>query len=157
MLTQLEQMLPRAKQVVRQTRSRVLRGLTNSKDKLISIFEPYAQILRRGKLHKPTEFGAMVRVQEAEGGIVTDIGLVPEKADAPLLVPSAERHIAVCRRAPKIVATDRGFFSCEGEQKLHELGIHHAAHPQARLPTEGADRLREAAMVPARSSLARWR
>src|SRR6185503_19570878 len=54
-LARLKTMLPRAQQVVRQTRARVLRGVTNSKDKLISVFEPSAQILRRGKLHKPTE------------------------------------------------------------------------------------------------------
>jgi len=83
----------RAKQVLRQTRARILRGVTTTKGKLISIFEPDAQILRRGKLHKPTEFGAMVKVQEADGGIVTDIGLVPDKADAPLLVPAVEKHI----------------------------------------------------------------
>lgn len=129
-LAQLEVMLPRAKQVVRQTRGRVLRGVTNSKDKLISIFEPSAQILRRGKLHKPTEFGMLVKVQEAENGVVTDVALVPDKADAPLLAPAVERHIAVCGRPPRIVATDRGFFSCEGERKLRELGVHHAAIPK---------------------------
>lgn len=129
-LAQLETMLPRAQQVLQQTRGRVIRGVTNSKEKLISVFEPYAQILRRGKLHKPTEFGMLVKVQEAEHGIVTDVDLVPGKADAPLLVPSVERHIAVCGRPPKIVATDRGFFSCDGEQKLRELGVHHAAIPK---------------------------
>lgn len=129
-LAQLESILPRAKQVVRQTRARILRGVTNSKDKLISIFEPDAQILRRGKLHKPTEFGALVKVQEADGGIVTDIALVPDKADAPLLVPSAERHIQLFGRPPPMVATDRGFYSSEGEQKLRELGVHHAAIPK---------------------------
>jgi len=129
-LARLKTMLPRAQQVVRQTRARVLRGVTNSKDKLISVFEPSAQILRRGKLHKPTEFGTLVKVQEAENGIVTDVALVPDKADAPLLVPSVERHIAICGRAPRIVATDRGFFSCEGERRLRELGVHHAAIPK---------------------------
>jgi len=53
-LEQLDAMLPRAKQVIRQTRARILRGITTTTGKLISIFEPDAQILRRGKLHKPT-------------------------------------------------------------------------------------------------------
>ena len=129
-LAQIESMLPRARQVVQQTRARVVRGVTRSKTKLISIFEPHAAILRRGKLHKPTEFGALVKVQEAEGGIVTDVALVPEKADAPLLVPSVERHIRMCGRPPQVVATDRGFFSIEGERKLGELGVQHAAIPK---------------------------
>lgn len=61
-------MIPHARQVLRQTRARIRQGVTNSKGKLVSIFEPHAQILRRGKLHKPTEFGMMAKVQEAEGG-----------------------------------------------------------------------------------------
>ena len=126
----LETILPRARQVIRQTRARIVRGVTSSPGKLISIFEPHAQILRSGKLHKPTEFGNVVRVQEAENGIITDIGVVPEKQDSPLLVPAVERHIEVFGRAPNVVATDRGFHSGKGERRIKELGVHHAAIPK---------------------------
>ncbi|MGI9557943.1 MAG: ISNCY family transposase [Solirubrobacterales bacterium] len=126
----LETMLPRAQQVVRQTRARVLRGETKSPDKLISLFEPEAEILRRGKLHRPTEFGRLVKVQESENGIVSDVAVVPEKNDAPLLVPAIERHIERFGRAPRMAATDRGFYSTEGERKIRELGVHHAVIPK---------------------------
>jgi IS5 family transposase len=116
-------MLPRAEQVVKQTRARVLRGQPATPGKIISVFEPAAQILRRGKPHKPTEFGMMAKVQEAEGGIVSDVALVSDKADAPLLVPSVAKHKALFGRAPHLVATDRGFYSGEGERKLRELGV----------------------------------
>ena len=56
-VAKLDELLPRARQVIRQTRARVLESETRSEGKIISIFEPYARILRRGKLHKPTEFG----------------------------------------------------------------------------------------------------
>jgi transposase, IS5 family len=124
------QMAPRIRRVVQQTRARIVRGVTNSKTKLISLFEPHAQILRRGKLHRPTEFGQMVKVQEAEGGIVTDIGVVPEKNDTPLLVPAVERHIEVFGRAPQVAATDRGFYSGEGERRIRELGVKHPVIPK---------------------------
>jgi len=130
LLEEIEKMIPRARQVLRQTRARITRGVTDSKGKLVSIFEPHAQILRRGKLHKPTEFGMMARVQEAEGGIVTDVGLVPDKADAPLLVPAVERHIKLFGRAPRTAATDRGFYSCDGERKIRELGVRRAVIPK---------------------------
>jgi len=126
----LETFIPRASSVVRQTRARIIRGITNSKDKLISIFEPYAQILRRGKPHKPTEFGLLVKIQESDGGLVTDVGEVPGKADAPLLVPSIERHIAVFGHAPRLAATDRGFYSDEGEAALKRMGLTTAAIPK---------------------------
>src|SRR3989449_9304393 len=60
-LTRLATMLPRVQQVVRQTRGRIMHGVTTGADKLVSLFEPSAQILRRGKLHRPTEFGALDR------------------------------------------------------------------------------------------------
>jgi IS5 family transposase len=130
LLEEIEMVIPRARQVLRQTRARIGRGVTDSKGKLISIFEPHAQILRRGKLHRPTEFGMMARVQEAEGGIVTDVGLVPDKADAPLLVPAVERHIKVFGHAPAMAATDRGFYSGDGERKIRELGVRRAVIPK---------------------------
>lgn len=72
----------------------------------------------------------LVKVQESEGGLVTDIGLVPEKADAPLLVPAVEHHIKVFDRPPKMTATDRGFFSSEGEVKIKKLGVRSPVIPK---------------------------
>src|SRR5438046_2868042 len=78
-LTRLATMLPRVQQVVRQTRGRIVHGVTTGADKLVSLFEPSAQILRRRKLHRPTEFGGVVKVQETEGGIVTEIARSEER------------------------------------------------------------------------------
>ncbi len=129
-LAQLKTMVPRGRQVVRQTRARVLRGKTRTPGKLVSIFEPHAQILRRGKPHRPTEFGVMVKVAETEGGIVSDIAVDPDKADAPLLAPTVERHKQVFGRAPRLVATDRAFYSTQGEQRLEELRVRHRVIPK---------------------------
>jgi len=130
-LAKLASFIPLAMQVVRQTRARILRGVTNSDGKVISVFEPHARILRRGKIHKPTEFGALVKVQEAEGGIVTDVAVVPGHHDAALLVPSVERHIGLFGRAPDLAATDRGFFSLDGERAIQELGVRRAVIPHS--------------------------
>ncbi len=129
-LQKIEQFLPRAEQIVRQSRARIVHGITDSAGKLLSIFEPYAQILRRGKLRKPVEFGTVVKVQEAEGGIVTDICPVRVKSDQPLLVPSVERHAAIFKRPPRVVATDRGFWSGKGERRIKELGVVHPVIPR---------------------------
>ena len=127
-VAKLDEVLPRARQVIRQTRARVLDSDTRSEGKIISIFEPHARILRRGKLHKPTEFGSMVHVQEADGGIVTDIG-VTTKHDAALLVPAVERHIELFGRPPILAATDRGYFSRDGERRVQELGVRRPVIP----------------------------
>ena len=130
-ISALNTMLPRAQQVVRQTRARIFRGVTNSEGKLLSLFEPRARILRRGKLHKPVEFGLLVKVQEAEGGLVTDIAIVDGNHDSALLVPSVKRHIEIFDRAPHLVATDRGFYSLDGEQHIQALGVRRAVIPHS--------------------------
>jgi IS5 family transposase len=93
LVAHIEMMLPRVRQVIRQTRGRVLRGESRTPGKIVSLFEPWAQIIRKGKLHQPTEFGACVTVQGADGGIVTDVAVDEASADALLLVPAVERHI----------------------------------------------------------------
>lgn len=121
--------VPRALQVIRQARARVVHGHTTSEGKLLSIFEPHARVLRRGKLHKPTEFGVLVKVQESEGGIVTDLAVVDTHHDSALLVPSVERHIEIFGAPPIMTSTDRGFFSGAGVRRLGQLGVRRIVVP----------------------------
>jgi IS5 family transposase len=129
-LRELRMMLPRLRQIVAQTRARVIAGVTTTAGKLVSLFEPHAQILRRGKPHRPTEFGALVEVQETENGIVTGVATVPGKCDAPLLVPAVERHCRVFGRPPRLMAVDRGFYSTDGEHRVQRAGVHHPVIPK---------------------------
>jgi transposase, IS5 family len=118
------------RQVMRQTRARVLGAQTRTPGKIVSIFEPWAQIIRKGKLDRPTEFGVVVKVQEAEGGIVTDIAVDEARADSLLLVPAVEHHQSLFGRVPRTVATDRGFYSGRGEQRLSDMGVRHPVLPR---------------------------
>lgn len=115
--------------VIAQTKLRVFKGNPKSVDKIVSVFEPDTRVLRRGKFHKPTEFGKMVKVQEAEGGIVTDIAVVTEH-DSALLVPSVEHHRRVFDRPPRVLATDRGFFSLENVRVAEAMGVACVAIPK---------------------------
>jgi IS5 family transposase len=117
------------RRVIAQTKLRVFKGITDSATKIVSIFEPQTRILRRGKVHKPTEFGHMVKVQEAEGGIVTDIAVVTEH-DSKLLVPSVQHHKRVFGRVPRVVATDRGFFSLDNVRDVATMGVRCVAVPK---------------------------
>ena len=122
-------MIELGERVDAQTKQRIYRRNAKSAEKIVSVFEPQTRILRRGKAHKPTEFGQMVKVQEAEGGVVTDIDVVLE-TDHALLVPSVERHKKVFGRVPRVVATDRGFFSLENVRIATEMGVKCAAIPR---------------------------
>ena len=118
------------RQVRRQTRARVVEAQTRTPGKIVSIFEPWAQIIRKGKLDRPMEFGVVVKVQEAEGGIVTDIAVDDARADALLLEPSVEHHRRLFGRVPATVATDRGFYSGRGQRRLYEVGVKHPVLPR---------------------------
>ena len=68
---ELDTMAPRVEQVMRQARARIFGGDTHVTEKLVSIFEPSTEVIRKGKASKPTEFGKMVKIQEAENQIIT--------------------------------------------------------------------------------------
>jgi len=71
-LKTLETFLPRAEQVVDQTIRRVFQQeKVPASQKIVSLFEPHTDIIRRNKAHKPTEYGTKVWLDEVEGGLVT--------------------------------------------------------------------------------------
>ena len=103
-------MTGRVRQVVRQTKARVFRGITKYPHKIVSLFEPHSEIIRKGKASKPNEFGNLVKVQEAENQIITHYEVYPERPeDSQLLVPAVEQHQRRFGRAPRMVAADTGF------------------------------------------------
>jgi len=72
LLRVLDCFLPRLKQVIAQTRRRVLAGeAVPAGEKVVSLFEPHTSIIRRGKAGRPTEFGRKVWLDEVEGGIIS--------------------------------------------------------------------------------------
>ena len=78
---QLDEMVPRVQQVMKQARARVFRGDTRAEGKILSVFEPSTEVIRKGKAAKPNEFGKMVKLQEAENQIVIDYGSARSAAE----------------------------------------------------------------------------
>ena len=127
---QLDEMIPRVQQVIRQARQRVLGGDTHAEGKIVSVFEPETEIIRKGKAGKPTEFGKLVKIQEAENQIITHYEVYEQRpSDSELLTPSIERHIAQFAHAPEIAAADAGFFSGANETTAEQLGVKRVAVP----------------------------
>ena len=109
--TYLETMIPRVQQVMRQTRERIFNGQSPTRrGKLVSLFEPHTEIIRKGKAAKPTEFGKMVKIQEAEQQIVTHYEVYDERpSDSDLLIPALDVHQQQFGRPPRLVTADAGF------------------------------------------------
>ena len=110
--TALTEMAGRVRQVVRQANARVFKGLTQLPGKIVSVFEPHTEIIRKGKASKPTEFGKLVKIQEAENQIITHYEVFDERpSDRELLLSAVEAHEQILGRVPRLVAADAGFYS----------------------------------------------
>jgi hypothetical protein len=100
-------MSDRVRQVVRQTLARVFGGITQLPGKLVSLFEPYTEIIRKGNAGKPNEFGKLVQVQEAENQIITHYEVHDQRpSDQRLLLPAVEAHQRKFGRIPRLIAAD---------------------------------------------------
>lgn len=127
---QLDEMVPRVQQVLRQTRERVFRGNTQAEGKMLSIFETHTEVIRKGKANKPNEFGKLVLIQEAENQIITHYQVCDQRpADSTLLEGCLEQHVEQFGGAPERVAADPGFFSAANESQAQQMGVRRVSIP----------------------------
>jgi transposase, IS5 family len=139
---ELETMTPRVKQVMEQARARVFGGDTHVPEKLVSIFEPSTDVIRKGKASKPTEFGKMVKIQEGENQIITSFEVYEKRpSDSDLLIPAIRSHEEQLGCTPRMVAGDAAFYSAANEKEAHEKGVKRVCVPNRS--TKSADRKRE--------------
>jgi Transposase domain (DUF772)/Transposase DDE domain len=128
---QLREMRPLVARVLAQTRARVLGGDTHVADKVLSIFEPHPETIRKGKIAKPNEFGKLVTIQEAEHQIITGYDVHARRpADVTLWTSALDRHQALFGRAPNLAAGDRGFSSATNEQAAIDRGVRRVVLPR---------------------------
>ena len=139
---ELDTMAPRVRQVMQQARARIFGGDTHVENKLVSIFEPGTEVIRKGKASKPTEFGKMVKIQEAENQIITSYAVYEKRPyDSALLIPAIESHEEQLGCVPRLVAGDAAFYSSSNEKTAHQKGVKRVCVPNRS--TKSAERKRE--------------
>jgi IS5 family transposase len=127
----LQEMRPLVQRVVNQTRARVLGGNTHVPDKVLSVFEPHTETIRKGKISKPNEFGKLVTIQESEHQIITAYEVHTKRpADVTLWPAALDRHRTIFGRAPDLAAGDRGFSSAKNEQAAVDRGVRRVVLPR---------------------------
>jgi hypothetical protein len=120
-------MVPLVRQVMKPARTRIVRGNTRGEGKLVSLFEPSTEIIRKGKASKPPEFGKMVKLQEAENQIITDYEVYAQRPSDS--VPAIDRHQALLGRVPRLVAADAAFYSARNEAAAKAKGVKRVCIP----------------------------
>ena len=128
---QLQQMQPVVTRILDQTRARLLGGDIHVPGKVLSVFEPHTEAIRKGKIAKPTEFGKLVTIQESEHQIITAYEVHDRRPpDTTLWIPALDRHIAMFDRPPDIAAGDRGFASAANETAAIARGVRRVILPR---------------------------
>jgi IS5 family transposase len=126
----LSTMADRVRQVVKQTKTRVFEGVAQMPGKVAILCEPHTEIIRKGKASKPTEFGKLLQIQEAENQIITHYEIFEERpSDRELLLSSVEAQVRKLGRVPQLVTADAGFHSQAQEQAVQEKGVKRVAVP----------------------------
>lgn len=139
---QLDVMVPLVKRVMKQTRARIFRGNTRVEGKVLSLFEPSTEVIRKGKAAKPNEFGKIVKLQEAENQIVIDYEVYDRRPnDSDLLIAAIETHQARLGRTPRLVAADAAFYSTKNEAAAKAKGVKRVCIPNRS--TKSPERKRE--------------
>jgi IS5 family transposase len=133
---ELEVILERAGRVVAQARCRVAGGMPASASRLVSMHDPDARPIAKGRLGKPVEFGYKAQVVDNLDGIVLDHSVHQgNPPDAPLLAPAIARIKKLSGRAPRAVTADRGYGEAKVDEALGDLGVKNVVIPRKGKPS----------------------
>lgn len=107
--------------VMNQTEKRVFEGIhLPVEEKVLSLFEPHTELLKRGKTAKPTEFGHMVLLGQSREKFITQYQVMEKQINEIQLVDGIlKRHEKSFDRLPRVLAADKGFY--ESMSKINEL------------------------------------
>jgi len=129
--TRLQHTLHLTARVMAQTAQR-LQGITTIPDRVVSLFDPEARPIRRGKLSAKTEFGYKALLTETEERLITHYEVYRgNPGDGALLPVAFAEHVQAVDTVPRAVATDRGFGSKANEAMLAGHGVRRISLPYA--------------------------
>ena len=126
-----EHFLPRVEQVISQAQRRVIGGeKVPATEKIVSLFAPHTQIIKRQKAGKATEFGRKLWLEEVEGGIVSGYRILEEPGqDDAYLGQSLADHQRRFGHPPWLLAGDRGVSSPTKEELARKAGVKRVVLP----------------------------
>jgi IS5 family transposase len=154
-INELDTLMLRAMAVVAQTRRRVAGEKVDSATRVVSLHEPDARPIKKGRLGKPVEFGSKAQVMDNEDGLILDYEVkTGNPPDAEQLAPAVSRVHKRLGRTPEQVAADRGYGEASVDTELEELGVQTVVIPRKGKPSKARQDLEH---TPAFRDLVKWR
>ena len=130
-LDELAVTIERTAMIVAQARTRLAGQTPDGATRLVSLHDPDARPIRKGRIDRPVEFGYKAQVADNDDGIILDYSVeLGNVADAPQLMPAIKRITSRTGRVPRAVTGDRGYGVPAVERDLHGLGVRTVAIPR---------------------------
>ena len=133
---------PLIEQIIAQTERRVLAGEpVPASEKLVSLFEPHADIIRKGS---EVAYGHKLNLTTGRSGLILDLVIeTGNPADSERLLPMLERHIARYGKPPRQAAADGSYASRDNLSQAKARGVRDMAfHKKGGLRIEDMVRSR---------------
>ena len=135
-ITDLETLIERTGRVVDQTRTRLAGDTPPGATRLVSLHDPDARPIVKGRLGKPVEFGYKAQIADNADGLVLDYDVhIGNPPDAPLLAPAVERIGRRIGKVPRAVTADRGYGDAGIDETLIALGVTKVVVPRKGKPS----------------------
>jgi IS5 family transposase len=124
--------LPLIEQIITQTERRVLAGEpVAASDKLVSLFEPHADIIVKGS--REVEYGHKLNLTTGKSGLILDMVIeAGNPADAERFLPMLERHVALYGTPPRQLAADGSYASRDNLNEAKARGVRDVAFHKKR-------------------------
>ena len=145
----------RVERIAAQTIQRISGTTPAGATRVVSLHDPDARPIAKGRLGKPVEFGYKAQLVDNEDGVIIDHNIeTGNPPDAPMLAPAIERVARRAGRVPRAVTADRGYGEAAIENALHVIGVRHVALPRKGRPNASR---REIENRRAFKNMVRWR
>jgi IS5 family transposase len=118
-------LVPKYRELIRTTEQ------VPNEEKIFSIFETHTDLIKRGKILKPVEFGHKVYIAESAHGLITQYRVLDgNPTDDAHVESSLKRHQETFGEVPKVYSGDRGFFSQDNVEHCKDAGVELVCIPQ---------------------------
>jgi transposase, IS5 family len=131
----LEQTATRTRAIAQQTRQRLSGVTPDGATRIVSLHDPDARPIAKGRLGRPVEFGYKAQIVDNDDGVILDHTIeIGNPSDAPMLAPAIERITKRTGRPPRAVTADRGYGEQAVEDQLRAAGVRYVVLPRKGRP-----------------------
>jgi len=129
---QVSHYLPLIERILAQSQRRVVEGLAvPAGEKLVSLFEPHADIIVKGG--RDVQYGHKLNLITGKSGLILDVVIeAGNPADAERFLPMLDRHIDRYGAPPRQTAADGGYASLDNLKQAKARGVRDVAFHKKR-------------------------